>query len=209
MSVQFGAKFNPASLATKAIQATDLTQLGAQVVDTAIKAGLKTPEKVQDAAAQVAEVDAQQTVAIAGALIEQQLGDKAAFVKTIALGSDDAAMQAFGETISDADTRLGNVANAVGENLGEKAGLVTTLVAQRALGLIASGLQLLRMGAQVAPGVLAQAKEKVVGEGAPALQEAVSKQIALADAIKTATPGVAAKVGELCDAAAEALQPQA
>jgi hypothetical protein len=178
-SVQFGAR-NPrlADLA-KQIAAEQAKQLTAEA-----KAALDV----------VKNVDSSQLVALTEAVVTAQLGDKAEFVKTIALGSEQAAGEAMMNTFTEGVERAGNVVTAIAENFGDNAGAVASGLAQQGLGLVNTGLGLLRQGAQLAPVVLpavadqaqksfeknAQGQEKAAG----ILEQAAAKVNANAAEVK-------------------------
>jgi hypothetical protein len=183
-SVQFGARNSQLAQLAQQIAAQQAKQRAAEA-----KAALDV----------VKNADPNELLDVAQAAVTAQLGDKAEFVKTIALGSEEEAGTAFINTLTAGSEKTANVADAISQNFGPTAGAVAGGLAQQGLGLVAAGLQLLRQGAQLAPVVLPAVADKAQKsfEGAAASQEKAAEKLqANAAEIKV----VGGKVGQLLTA---------
>jgi hypothetical protein len=190
-SVQFGGRNSQLAVLAQQIAALQVQQRAAEG-----KAVLET----------LKSADPNELLDVAQAAVTAQLGDKAEFVKTIALGSEEAAGEAMMNTHTEGVERAGNVVTAIDENFGPQAGAVASGLAQQGLGLVTTGLGLLRQGAQLAPVVLpavadqaqksfkknAQGQEKAAG----ILEQAAAKVNANAAEVKV----VGGKVSEFLTA---------
>lgn len=196
-------------------------QFGAKSSLSQLKAALASQQAAQKAAElkatgeALAALPASDVVDMAQAALAQTLGaDKTEFVKTIALGSDMEALPAFVAAVESTGEKTGNVANAMNENFGPKAGAVAAQLAQVGTGLVAQSLQLLRQAAEAAPVVLPLAKASLEEGAAKSAANhakaaaAVSKVAEQLNAKAEFIPQAAAKVGEVLNEVAARLTPQ-
>lgn len=201
--VQFGAnplskllnKDNAAQL-LGSIPPEKLAKVGGDIVDAAVKAGVKDPAVVAAIAEQVAAVPPEAILAGAEQLAADKLGeDTVTALKSAALG-DSTALEA---KAADANQRLDNVAAAVTENLGGRAGALVAKAAGLLKQLTNQATQVVSAAPILAPQLLDKAgtalEAATITADASLAKKAADarKQADVADALRESLPTLSDK----------------